>query len=358
MLTRCGRIWAVWAAFALATPTLAPLALATVTLTNLVTPAFAQADKTDPLPSWNEGPRKSAIVAFVQETTDKGSPKFVPLEQRIATFDMDGTLWIEHPMYTQVVYCLDRVKAIVKHRPHLKDIEPFKTVLSSNHEAIFKLGWHELDKIVEATLSGMSVKEFDVEVSHWLETARHPRFKRPYTDLIYQPMREVLRYFRANGFKTYIVTGSGQDFVRVFAEKTYGIPPEQVIGSAGETKYVYRKNGEPVLIKEPKLVLNDNNAGKPESIHLVIGRRPHAAFGNSSGDRQMLEYTGAGDGARLMMLVLHDDAEREYAYGPADGLPESKVGTFPQSLYDEAKQRGWSVIHMKTDWKRVFSFEK
>src|SRR5579872_245489 len=216
MLTRCGRIWAVWASLALATRTLAVLALGTFTLSNVVTPAFAQADKTDPLPSWNEGPRKSAIVTLIHETTDQSSPKFVPLEQRIATFDMDGTLWIEHPMYTQVVYCLDRVKSLAHHRPHLKDVEPFKTVLSGNYEAIFKLGWHELDKIVEATLSGMSVKDFDGEVSRWLETARHPRFKRPYTELIYQPMLEVLRYFRANGFKTYIVTGSGQDFVRVF----------------------------------------------------------------------------------------------------------------------------------------------
>ncbi|HET6325157.1 MAG TPA: HAD family hydrolase [Planctomycetaceae bacterium] len=343
MLTRFGRVLA---------------ALAIFTLLSLVRPALAQPAPGDPLPSWNDGPRKSAIVAFVHETTDKGSAKFVPPEQRIATFDMDGTLWVEHPMYTQVVYCLDRVKALVKHKPHLKDVEPFKTALSGNHEAIFKLGWHELGKLIEATLSGMSVKDFDLEVAHWLETARHPRFKRPYTELAYQPMLELLRYFRANGFKTYIVTGSGQDFVRVFAEKTYGIPPEQVIGSAGETKYIYAKNGEPVLIKEPKLAINDNNAGKPEAIHLVIGRRPHAAFGNSSGDRQMLEYTGAGAGARLMMLVLHDDAEREYAYGPADGLPNSKVGTFPQSLYDEAQAKGWFVIHMKTDWKRVFPFEK
>jgi phosphoglycolate phosphatase-like HAD superfamily hydrolase len=334
------------------------VALAISILLPLAGPALAQQGQADPLPSWNDGPRKSAILAFVHETTDKGSAKFVPPEQRIATFDMDGTLWIEHPMYTQVVYCLDRVKAIVKHKPHLKDVEPFKTGLSGNHEVIATLGWQELGKLVEMALSGMSVKDFDGEVSRWLETARHPRFKRPYTELAYQPMLEVLGYFRANGIKTYIVTGSGQDFVRVFAEKVYGIPPEQVIGSAGQTKYVYGKQGEPLLIKEPKLVLNDNNAGKPEAIHLVIGRRPVAAFGNSSGDRQMLEYTGAGGGARLMMLVLHDDPIREYAYGPADGLPNSRVGTFPQALYDEAHQKGWFVIHMKTDWKRVFAFEK
>jgi phosphoglycolate phosphatase-like HAD superfamily hydrolase len=343
MLTRFGRALAV---------------LAICTLLPVASPALARQPQTDPLPSWNDGPTKQAIVTFVRDTTDKGSGKFVPPEQRIATFDMDGTLWVEHPMYTQVIYCLDRVKAVVKHRPHLKDLAPFKTVLSGNPEAIAKLAMKDVEEIMEAALSGMSVEQFDAEVTKWLATARHPRFKRPYTELAYQPMIEVLSYFRTNGIKTYIVTGSGQDFVRVFAEKVYGIPPEQVIGSAGQTKYVYGKQGEPLLIKEPKLVLNDNNAGKPEAIHLVIGRRPLAAFGNSSGDREMLEYTGAGDGARLMMLVLHDDPIREYAYGPADGLPNSRVGTFPQALYDEAKSRGWFVIHMKSDWKRLFAFEK
>jgi phosphoglycolate phosphatase-like HAD superfamily hydrolase len=317
---------------------------------------FGQQAGSDPLPSWNDGTTKKAILEFVHVATQKDGPKYVPPEQRIATFDMDGTLWVEHPMYTQVVYCLDRVKAVVRHRPHLKDLAPFKTVLSGDHEAIAKLAWNDIDNIVEAAISGMSTEQFSAEVAQWLATARHPRFKRPYTDLAYQPMLEVLSYFRASGFKTYIVTGSGQDFVRVFAEKVYGIPPEQVIGSAGQTKYVYGKHGEPVLIKEPKLMLNDNNAGKPEGIHLVIGRRPFAAFGNSSGDREMLEYTGAGDGVRLSMIVLHDDATREYAYGPAAGLPKSRVGTFPQSLYDEAKTKGWFVISIKNDWKRVFAF--
>jgi phosphoglycolate phosphatase-like HAD superfamily hydrolase len=343
MFTRCGRALSV---------------LASLLVLFATGPAFGQAPGTDPLPSWNAGAPKQAILEFVRVALDKQGPKYVPPEQRIATFDMDGTLWVEHPMYTQVVYCLDRVKAIVKHRPHLKELAPFKTVLSGNHEAIAKLAMKDLEEIAGAALSGMSVEKFNAEVTNWLATARHPRFKRPYTELAYPPMLEVLNYLRANGFKTYIVTGSGQDFVRVFAEKVYGIPPEQVIGSAGQTKYVYGKEGEPMLIKEPKLVLNDNNAGKPEAIHLVIGRRPSAAFGNSSGDREMLEYTGAGDRARLMMLVLHDDATREYAYGPADGLPHSRVGTFPQALYDEAHEKGWFVIHMKTDWKRVFAFEK
>ena len=313
--------------------------------------------QTDPLPSWNEGPAKQAILAFVQATTDKASPKFVPPEARIVTFDQDGTLWVEHPMYTQVIYCLERVPAAVERDPKLKDVEPFKTVLSGNREAMAKFTMGDLEKILAATLTGMSVDEFNAEVKRWLATAKHPRFNRLYTELIYQPMLELLKLFRASGYKTYIVTGGGQDFLRVYAEQVYGVPPEQVIGTAGGTKYGYDKAGNPFLTKEPKLLLNDNNAGKPEGIHLMIGRRPHAAFGNSIGDQQMLEYTRGGDGARLAMLVLHDDAQREYAYGPAAGLPATNIGTFSQALYDLAKQKGWTVISMKRDWKRIFSFE-
>jgi phosphoserine phosphatase len=319
--------------------------------------ARAQA-QTDPLPSWNDGPTKKAIVEFVQVTTDKASPKFVAPEARIATFDQDGTLWVEQPMYTQIIYCLERIPAVVAQKPELKDIEPFKTVLSGNREAIAKLPLSDLLKIVAAAMTGMSVDEFKAEASKWLATAKHPRWNRPYTELTYQPMHEVMRYLRASGYKTYIVTGGGQDFVRVTAEQLYGIPPEQVVGSVSGTKYGYDKSGRPFLTKGPKLLLNDNDAGKPEGIHLMIGRRPYAAFGNSTGDRQMLEYTGAGDGARLMMLVLHDDATREYAYGPAQGLPNSKVGTFTQALYDEAMKNGWIVISMKNDWKRIFGFDK
>ena len=308
------------------------------------------------MPSWNDGPVKQAIVEFVQATTTQGSPKFVPPSERIATFDQDGTLWVEHPMYSQVMYCLERVPAIAKAKPELKDVEPFKTVLSGNHKAMAKLSMQDLEKILAATLTGMSVDAFAAEVKKWIETAKDPRWKRPYTELTYLPMQEVLKYLRANGYKTYIVTGGGQDFVRVYSEATYGIPPEQVVGTAGGTKYGYHKSGKPFLTKEPKLLLNDNNAGKPEGIHLMIGRRPYAAFGNSTGDRQMLEYTKAGDGARLSMLVLHDDSKREYAYGPAQGLSDTKVGTFPQALYDQAKKDGWVVISMKNDWKRVFSF--
>ena len=319
------------------------------------TQALAQ---TDPLPAWNDGAAKQAIVAFVKETTDPASPKFVPPAERIATFDQDGTLWVEHPMYSQVVYCLDRVPAVVRAKPELAKVEPFKTVLSANREAIAKLSMDDLFKILAATLSGMSVDEFNAEVKKWLGTARDPRWKRPYTELGYLPMQEVLEYLRANGYKTYIVTGGGQDFVRTYAEATYGIPPEQVVGSAGGTKYGYGKDGQPFLTKEPKLLLNDNDAGKPEGIHLMIGRRPVAAFGNSTGDRQMLEYTKAGDGARLSMIVLHDDGKREYAYGPAEGLPDTRVGAFTQALHDEAKKQGWIVISMKNDWKRVFAFER
>jgi hypothetical protein len=204
----------------------------------------------------------------------------------------------------------------------------------------------------------MSVDEFEAEAKKWLETARHPRWKRPYTELVYQPMLEVLRFLRDNGYKTFIVTGGGQDFVRVYAQQVYGIPPEQVVGTAAGTKYGYDKDGKPFLTKEPKLLLNDDNAGKPEGIHLMIGRRPYAAFGNSTGDREMLEWTGAGTGARLKMLVLHDDDTREYAYGPAQSLPDTKVGAFTPALYDEAKKDGWTVISMKNDWKRVFLFEQ
>ncbi len=319
---------------------------------------IACAQAADPLPSWNDGPAKQAIEKFVQTTTDTGSKDFVPPAERIATFDQDGTLWVEHPMYSQVMYCLERVPALVKAKPELAKVEPFKTVMSGNREAMAKMSKDDLLKIVAATLTGMSVDEFQAEVKKWLVEARDPRWKKPYTELTYLPMQEVLKYLRANSYKTYIVTGGGQDFVRMYSEATYGIPLEQVVGSVGGTKYGYAKDGKPFLTKEPRLLLNDNNAGKPEGIHLMIGRRPYAAFGNSTGDRQMLEYTKAGDGARLSMLLLHDDAKREYAYGPAKGLPDAKVGNFPQPLYDEATKQGWIVISMKDDWKKIFAFEE
>jgi phosphoglycolate phosphatase-like HAD superfamily hydrolase len=332
-------------------------ALALATLTASPIPPALQAQGADPLPSWNEGKTKEAILDFVHATTDRSSPDFVPPGQRIATFDQDGTLWVEHPMYTQVLYCLERVPALVKEKPELKDVEPFKTVLTGNKEAIAKLPMKDLEKLLSATLTGMSVDEFQDQVKAWLASARDPRWKRPYTELAYQPMLEVLRFLRDKDYKTYIVTGGGQDFVRVFADQVYGIPTEQVVGTMGGTKFGYDGNGKPFLTKEPKLLLNDNDAGKPEGIHLMIGMQPYAAFGNSTGDQQMLEYTKAGEGRRLSMLVMHDDATREYAYGPANGLPETKVGTFTQALFDEAKKDGWIVISMKKDWKRIFAFE-
>ena len=346
-----------FASFNISRRVLLAASAALATLPGPFLPVSAPAQTGDPLASWNDGPAKQAILDFVRATTDTASPNYVPPEARIATFDQDGTTWVSHPMYTQVMYCLERVPAVVKAKPELKNVEPFKTVLSGNREAIAKLSMPDLYKILAATLTGMSVEQFRAEAKDWIATAKHPRWNRLYTELTYEPMLEVMRYLRANGYKTYIVTGGGQDFVRVYSERVYGIPPEQVVGTAGGTKYGYDKNGKPFLTKEPKLLLNDDNAGKPEGIHLMIGLRPYAAFGNSTGDRQMLEYTKAGDGARLAMLVLHDDDKREYAYGPAQGLPDTKVGTFTQALYDEAKKGGWTIISMKQDWKRIFAFE-
>jgi phosphoglycolate phosphatase-like HAD superfamily hydrolase len=313
--------------------------------------------ESDPLPFWNAGPAKDAIVKFVHATTDAASPDFVPLAERIATFDQDGTLWVEHPIYTQLVYCFDRVPALVKAKPELATVEPFRTVLTGNREAIAKLGVEALIKIAAATLTGMDVDMYRDEVGKWIAEERDPRWKRLYTDLVYAPQIELLNYLRSVGYRTYIVTGGGQDFVRVYAERVYGVPLEQVVGTAGAVSYQYAAGGRPLLVKEPKLLLNDDNAGKPEGIHLMIGRRPHFAFGNSTGDRQMLEYTKAGAGARLSMIVLHDDADREYAYGPAQGLPDTKVGRFPPELFGEATKAGWIVVSMKNDWKRVFAFE-
>ena len=327
-------------------------------LTELLYPNAAEPQALAPLlASWNDGPAKQAILNFVRATTDRASTTFVAPEERIAAFDQDGTLWVEHPMYTFVMYALERMPVLASAKPGLKEVEPFKTVLSGNREAIAQLTTPELEKILFATMTGMTVDEFRVEVQMWLATAKHPRWNRPYTDLAYQPMLEVLQYLRANGYQTYIVTGGMQDFARMGSEKVYGIQPQQVVGTASATKFDYDRDGKATLFREPKLTLFDDFGGKAEGIHLMIGRRPYAAFGNSTGDQEMLEYTGAGDGMRLMMLVLHNDAAREYAYGPALGLPDTKVGTFTQTLYDQAKMNNWPVISMKDDWKRVFAFE-
>ena len=318
----------------------------------------ARAQAADPLPSWNDGAAKQAIMTFVKETTDQASPKFVPPAERIAEFDQDGTLWVEHPLYTQVVFCLDHVGALVKERPELKNREPFKAVLSGNREAVAKLSMKEIFEIVFATQSGMTVEAFKDEVKKWLATAKHPRWNRPYTELVYLPMLELLQYFRANGYKTFIATGGSSGFVREYSDQVYGIPPEQVAGTTQANKYGYDRDRRPILTMEPKLVLDNMEAGKIENFWLVYGRRPYAAFGNSSSDdQQMLEYVKAGSGARLSGLVVHDDAAREYAYGPALGLPDTKVGTLSQAMYDIAKKQGWAIISMKNDWKRIFPFE-
>jgi phosphoserine phosphatase len=311
----------------------------------------------DPLPSWNDGPAKQAIVLFVQASTDRSSASYVPPEARVATFDQDGTLWVEHPIYAQMVFALDRVVALAPQHPEWKTTEPFRTVLSGDKAAMAKLTTKDLEAIVMATHTGMTVDAFQRTVKDWMASAKDPRWKRPYPTLIYQPMLEVMRYLRANGYRTYIVTGGGQDFVRTYSNDVYGVMLDQVIGSALETQYTYDQAGNGVLMRTPKLLLNNDLSGKPEDIYLFLGQRPQAAFGNSTGDRQMLEYTQDRGGARLLMLVLHDDADREYAYGPAQGLPDTKVGAFPQALYDEAKSRGWTVISMKRDWKRVFAWE-
>jgi hypothetical protein len=311
----------------------------------------------DPLPSWVEGATKQAIVNFVQQTTDSSSPNFLPSAERIATFDNDGTLWPSHPIYVQLAFALDRVNALAPQHPEWKTTMPFKAALEKDLEALAAAGEKGILELIMASHAGMSTAEFETIVSEWFKTARHPRFKRPYTELAYQPMLEVLAYLRANEFKTYIVSGGGVEFMRPMTEAVYGIPPEQVLGSSIKTEYVVR-DGKPVLMRLPELNFIDDKTGKPVGINNFIGRRPVAAFGNSSGDREMLEWTGAGTGARLMMLVFHDDAEREYAYGPANGLPDTHFGTFSQSLMDEAKQKGWAVISMKNHWRQIFQTEQ
>jgi phosphoglycolate phosphatase-like HAD superfamily hydrolase len=310
----------------------------------------------EPLASWKDGPAKQAILDFVKATTDRASPAYVPPEDRIATFDQDGTLWVEHPLYTQAFFALDRVHELAPQHPDWQSQEPFKAVLANDLPALAHFSERDWAEIIFATHAGMSQTEFLKIAEDWIATAKHPRFKRPFTDLIYQPMTEVLEYLRANQFETFIVTGGGQDFVRAYSQRVYRIPTQKVIGSSLDTKFEF-KDGKTELMRLPKLFFNDNFDGKAIGIDLFIGKRPFAAFGNSTGDQQMLEYAKAGEGARLSMIVLHDDEKREYAYGPAQGLPDTKVGTFTQALYDQAKKDGWTVISMKNDWKRIFAFE-
>jgi phosphoglycolate phosphatase-like HAD superfamily hydrolase len=316
----------------------------------LAAPAYAQ---DDPLASWNDGAAKQGILDFVSAVTDESGSAFVPVEDRIATFDQDGTLWVEHPIYGQAVFALDRVKALAPDHPEWATEEPFRAVIDGDHEAMAKFSEGDWQQIIAASHAGMTTEDFQKIVADWIAGAKHAHFDRPFTDLIYQPMVEVMDLLRANGFRTYIVTGGGQEFVRVYSDQVYGVPVEQVVGSSIVTKYEYQ-DGVPVLMREPKVFFIDDKTGKAIGINLFIGKRPYAAFGNSGGDKEMLEWTGAGEGVRLMMLVLHDDAEREYAYGPAEGLPDTKVGTFSQELYDEAQEKGWFVISMKNDWNRIF----
>ena len=313
-------------------------------------PVLAQ-QPADPLPSWNDGPAKQAILDFVKATTDQASPKFVPPAERIAVFDNDGTLWVEHPMYTQLAFALDRVKALAPKHPEWREKPPFKDVLDNNLPALAASGKRGLMELIMATHAGMTTQEFEKTVQDWLATARHPRFKRPYTELVYQPMLELLSYLRANGFKTFIVSGGGIEFMRPWTGKIYGVPPEQVVGSSIKTKYE-QKNGQPAIVRLPEIDFIDDKAGKPVGINKFIGRRPLAAFGNSDGDLEMLQWTSAGPGARLMLLVHHTDAKREYAYDR-----QSHFGRLDKAL-DEARQRGWVVVDMKKDWKRIFPFDK
>ncbi len=311
----------------------------------------------DPLPSWNDTAPKEAIIAFVDKVTKEGSPDFVPVAERIATFDNDGTLWCEQPMPVQLFFALDRVKALAPQHPEWKTKEPFASLLKGDVKTALAGGEHAVLELFMATHAGMTTTDFEQIVKDWLATARHPKFKQPYIACVYQPMVELLAYLRANGFKTFIVSGGGIEFMRPWAEKTYGIPPEQVIGSSVKTQFEMR-DGQPVLVRLPALNFNDDKGGKPVGINQHIGRRPIAAFGNSTGDQQMLEYAQGGNGARFLLLVLHDDAAREYAYGPAKGLPDTKLGAFTPALYEQAEKDGWTVVSMKDDWKKVFAFEK
>ncbi|MGA8407979.1 MAG: HAD family hydrolase [Candidatus Acidiferrales bacterium] len=322
----------------------------------LLTSAVVQAQR-DPLPSWNKGPAREAILTFVKDSTEKSSSKYIEPQDRIATFDQDGTLWTEHPMYAQAMFALSRLGQLVPQHPEWTEKDPFKLALNGDREAMSKFSEMDWLQIIAVTHAGMSNEEFQALVKQWLATAKAPRFDRPYTDLVYQPMLEVMNYLREKGFRVYIVTGGGQEFVRVYSEQVYGVPPEQVVGSSIVTKYD-DSSGKPVLMREPKVFFIDDGPGKAIGINLFIGKKPSAAFGNSGGDAQMLEWTQSGDGARLIMLVHHDDAVREYAYGPGGGLPDTHVGTFSEALMAEANKNGWIVISMKNDWKRIFSFEQ
>ena len=308
--------------------------------------------QTDPLPSWNDGAVKKSIIDFVARVTTPGSPDLVPEPERIASFDNDGTLWCEMPFYFQMAFAFDRIKAMAPQHPEWKTKEPFRSLIKGDVATAAKAGEKGLLAVVAATHSGMTVPVFEQTVRDWLKIARHPRFKRPYNELVYQPMLEVLAYLRANGFKTFIVSGGGMDFMRPWAPAAYGIPPEQIVGSSGVTEFRLNKDGKGELVKTAKVDFIDDGPGKPVGINRNIGRRPIIAFGNSDGDLQMLQYTTSGTGARLGVYVHHDDAVREYAYDR-----KSQIGKLDKGL-DEAPKWGWPVISMKNDWKVIFPFEQ
>ena len=324
-------------------------AIVSMLLPAFIGAAFAQ---TDPLPSWNDGATKKSITDFVARVTTQGGADFVPVDQRIATFDNDGTLWAEQPMYFQLAFAIDRVKAMAPKHPEWKTQQPFKALLEHDIKALAATGEKGLLSIIMATHSGMPVEDFAALVRDWVKIARHPRFNKPYTELVYQPMVELLAYLRANGFKTFIVSGGGIEFMRPWTEGVYGIPPEQVVGSSGMTKFQMGADGKPVLMKEAKVEFIDDGPGKPVGINRFIGRRPIFAFGNSDGDLQMLQYTAGGSGARFMGIVHHTDAVREYAYDR-----QSNIGKLDKAL-DEGTKRGWTIVDMKGDWKKVFAFEQ
>jgi phosphoglycolate phosphatase-like HAD superfamily hydrolase len=317
--------------------------LATLAVFGLALPAVAA----DHLSSWNDTSAKKAIVTFVEQVTKAGSPGFVPEPERIAVFDNDGTLWTEQPLYFQLLFAIDRVKALAPQHPEWKDKEPFASLLKGDVKAALAGGERAIVEIVMATHAGMTTAEFDTIVTDWIVSARHPVTKRPYTEMVYQPMLELLDYLRAHHFKTFIVSGGGIEFMRPWTEKVYGIPPEQVVGSSIKTKLDVR-DGKPLLVRLPEVNFIDDAAGKPVGIQQHVGRRPIAAFGNSDGDQQMLEWTAAGGGSRLCLIVHHTDAAREYAYDRT-----SSIGRLDKAL-DEAQSKGWTVVDMKNDWKLVY----
>lgn len=311
---------------------------------------FGQSE--DPLPSWNDGQAKQAIVQFINDTTISGSKDYISPENRIAVFDQDGTLWVEQPIYTQFLFAIDAIKDLASKNPEWKTKEPYQTILEGNLEKIKNFTIQDIEKIIAVSHANITVKEFQESVQSWLSKAVHPRFKKNYTELIYQPMLEVIKYFSNHGYKVYIVSGGGQEFIRTYSEKIYRIPPQQIIGSAGKVKYEYQK-GSPELLKLPEVLFIDDKNGKPEAINLFIGKLPVAAFGNSDGDKQMLEWSQSNKGKSLQLLVHHDDSAREYKYDT-----DSKIGTFSQSLMEEANKKGWIIVSMKNDWKKIFSSDE